>query len=189
MDSLTDLDRAHREFEQRLLLVSSSQWELPSPDGQWDVRSLVAHVIGGAVMGSALLAGASAAEATAAISDTRCGADPVAQFRETHAARAAAFAAPGALEATYHHPALDMTGDQLLGTQINELALHSWDLARAIGADETLSPDVVRASWDFLSPLESFIGTLGVFGDGPSGAVSADAPLQERLLDLSGRRP
>jgi hypothetical protein len=28
-----------------------------------------------------------------------------------------------------------------------------------------------------------------MFGDGPSGTVSADAPLQLRVLDLSGRRP
>jgi len=28
-----------------------------------------------------------------------------------------------------------------------------------------------------------------VFGTGPSGTVGPDAPLQDRLLDLSGRRP
>jgi hypothetical protein len=37
--------------------------------------------------------------------------------------------------------------------------------------------------------MEGFIGKSGFFGSGPSGAVGEDAPLQTRLLDLSGRRP
>jgi hypothetical protein len=33
------------------------------------------------------------------------------------------------------------------------------------------------------------IPATGVFGSGPSGTLGPDAPLQDRLLDLSGRRP
>jgi uncharacterized protein (TIGR03086 family) len=189
MDSLDVLKLAQDEFDSRLTAVSNDQWELLAPDGEWTVRSLVAHVIGVNAMGTALLMGATAEEAASIIGNTRVGDDPISEFRATAAARAAGFAVPGALEGTYHHPALDMTGDMLLGTQINELVLHSWDLARAIGVDETMSPLVVQASWDFLSPLAPFIATMGVFGDGPSGTVGDDAPLQQRLLDLSGRRP
>ena len=40
-----------------------------------------------------------------------------------------------------------------------------------------------------MSPMAGFIGKSGFFGSGPSGEVGEDAPLQSRLLDLSGRRP
>ena len=37
--------------------------------------------------------------------------------------------------------------------------------------------------------MAPFIAEIGVFGSGPSGTVAEDAPLQQRLLDLTGRRP
>jgi hypothetical protein len=40
-----------------------------------------------------------------------------------------------------------------------------------------------------MQPMAPFIGQTGVFGSGPSGDVAADAPLQQRLLDFTGRRP
>jgi hypothetical protein len=37
--------------------------------------------------------------------------------------------------------------------------------------------------------MAAMIGHVGVFGEGPSGNVPETAPLQTRLLDLTGRRP
>jgi hypothetical protein len=37
--------------------------------------------------------------------------------------------------------------------------------------------------------MADVIPATGVFGEGPSGAVGADASVQRRLLDLAGRRP
>ena len=81
------------------------------------------------------------------------------------------------------------TGAQLFGFRVGDYALHGWDLARAIGADETLDDAVVQAIWAALQPMASVIGNSGVFGTGSSGQVADDAPLQTRLLDLTGRRP
>jgi hypothetical protein len=36
--------------------------------------------------------------------------------------------------------------------------------------------------------MAPFIGEVGMFGTGPSGFFNDDAPLQLRLLDLTGRR-
>jgi hypothetical protein len=87
-----------------------------------------------------------------------------------------------------HHPAMDMPGAQLLGFRIGGLTLHTWDLARGCGGDETLDSELVEAVWALLSPMAPFIAQTGVFGLGPGGEVGQDAPLQVRLLDLSGRR-
>jgi hypothetical protein len=81
---------------------------------------------------------------------------------------------------------MDMPGAQLF--RIGGLTLHAWDLARA-SADENLDSELVEAVWAQLSPLAPFIAETGVFGVGPSGEVGEGAPLQVRLLDLSGRRP
>ena len=77
----------------------------------------------------------------------------------------------------------------LLAFRIGDNLLHAWDLARACGFDETLDADAVAATWAALEPMAPMIPSIGVFGSGPSGSVGADAPIQVRLLDLSGRRP
>ena len=66
--------------------------------------------------------------------------------------------------------------------------MHGRDLARPIGADETLDPDVVAALWAFAEPLSGMLSSTGYFTC-PSGDVPDTAPLQTRLLDLLGRRP
>ena len=78
---------------------------------------------------------------------------------------------------------------QFLGMRVADALLHAWDLARAIGADEQLPAGLVAEVWAVMSPMAALIGSSGFFGSGPSGQVDEDAPLQLRLLDLSGRRP
>ncbi|HMC39818.1 MAG TPA: hypothetical protein VKI19_09165, partial [Acidimicrobiales bacterium] len=74
------------------------------------------------------------------------------------------------------------------GMRTGDALLHAWDLARAVDADDQLPADLVSEVWAHMSPMAGFIGSSGFFGSGPSGEVSEDAPLQTRLLDLSGRR-
>jgi hypothetical protein len=73
--------------------------------------------------------------------------------------------------------------------RVGDAVLHAWDLARAIGADDRLPPELVAEVWAGMSPMAAFIGKTGFFGSAPSGEVGEDAALQDRLLDLSGRHP
>ena len=140
-------------------------------------------------MSAALLRGASREEATAVRKTIDLGDDPVAAFDAEADQVAAAFAEPGALERTIPPPSgMDMSGARLLGFRIGDYALHGWDLARAIGADEKLDDALVQELWNSLSPMVGVIASAGVFGGGPTGEVGDDAPLQDRLLDLTGRR-
>lgn len=66
-------------------------------------------------------------------------------------------------------------------------ALRSVDLARFLGVDETLDPALVQAMLDEFVPQAGLWRSMGVFG--PEVPVPEDAPLQERLLGLTGRRP
>lgn len=65
--------------------------------------------------------------------------------------------------------------------------LRTHDIAKLIGADTTLPPDLVQGLWDEIAPSAEEWRKLGVYG--PAVAVAEDAPLQDRLLGLTGRQP
>ncbi len=65
------------------------------------------------------------------------------------------------------------------------MIIHSWDLARAIGADDRLDPALLTFVDEFLSPqVEAWRGA-GAFG--PAVEVGADASAQDRFLAKTGR--
>ena len=117
------------------------------------------------------------------------GDDPLRAVQDSLRAQAMAFADPAVLDRVVQHPAMDMPGSQLLGFRVGDLLVHSWDLARAIGADETLDPEIVAVVAQNIEPMRPFIGQIGMFGDGPSADADPDADPQSALLDLMGRRP
>ncbi|MBW3669068.1 MAG: TIGR03086 family protein [Actinobacteria bacterium] len=182
------LDRATSEFEKRVRQVRDDQWDAPTPCEGWTVRDLVHHVVGADVMAVRLLEGSSTEDAMAVMATDVLGDDHVGAFVSARDAMVSALREERALERTCHHPIGDIPGAQLLGFRIADHTLHAWDLARAIGADEQLDPDLVAAVWQGMQPLAPFIGSMGLFGSGPTGEVPEDAPLQARLLDLAGRR-
>lgn len=190
MDAFESMNRARGEFDRRLRAVTDDQWSLPTPCEGWTVRDLVHHVVGANRMAVLLLAGKPMEEGIAAmVGPTVLGADPVAAFVESADDQEAAFRQPGAFEATCHHAIGDIPGEMLFGFRVTDMTLHAWDLARAIGADEELDAELVQLLWERMQPLAPFIAETGRFGSGASGEVGEDAPLQARLLDLSGRRP
>jgi uncharacterized protein (TIGR03086 family) len=65
--------------------------------------------------------------------------------------------------------------------------LRAHDIAKVIGADTRLPADLVQGLWDQLAPIAEAWRKIGVFG--PKVDVPASAPLQDRLLALTGRQP
>jgi hypothetical protein len=72
--------------------------------------------------------------------------------------------------------------------QINQFrALRAHDIAKVIGADPTLPEELVKGIWEEVSPNADEWRAIGVF---PAAVVvPEDAPLQDRLLGLTGRDP
>ncbi len=189
MADVTDLTIAQAEIRRRVAAIGAEQWGLPTPCSEWDVADLVAHLVGGSRMTMLLLEGASAHDSLAPFKAQR-GSDPVADLDAALVDELDAFSGPGAFERVIHHPAAgDVPGATLYEFRTSDYLLHSWDVARATGGDEQLHEGLVAAAWDGIQPMAPFIGQIGIFGSGPSGTVGEDAPLQERLLDLTGRRP
>jgi uncharacterized protein (TIGR03086 family) len=188
MDELSLLRHAGGELGRRLADIAPDQLTRPTPCEEWTVRDLISHVVGESIMSVRLLHGADADTATVGLDSVTLGDDVSAAFATAASGEYAAFEQAGATRIV-HHPAGDIPAAQLLGFRIGGLTLHAWDLARASGGDETLDSELVEAVWAQLSPMASVITQTGVFGAGPSGTVGEGAPLQLRLLDLSGRRP
>lgn len=140
-------------------------------------------------MAAALGAGGTRNDAIAVLGVDHLGDDPLGSIEAALGAQLDAFAQPDIAGRVFQHPAGDMPGAQVLRFRVGDLLVHRWDLARAIGADETLDADLVEEVWEGIEPMLPMIAASGVFGSGPSGDVSAEAPLQVRLLDAMGRRP
>jgi uncharacterized protein (TIGR03083 family) len=167
MADVTHLAASQAGIRRRVASIGVGQWGLPTPCTDWSVKDLVVHMIEGSRMALLLLQGASAEESRSVFGVAH-GPDLVA----------------------VHHPAAgDVPGFTVYQFRTSDYLLHSWDVARATGGDESLDESLVLLTWESMLPMASFIADIGMFGSGPSGTVAEDAALQLRLLDLTGRRP
>jgi uncharacterized protein (TIGR03086 family) len=189
MDQLEALAVGRDEFAARLRAVGPDDWDRPTPCEGWVVRDLVVHVLVGARMSALLVEGGSRADAEALFVDAQLPDDVMAEFDAGADAQAAAFAAPGAMDRITEHPAGDFPVPMLLGFRVGDYTVHAWDLARAIGADEQLDDALVAHVWENIGPAAPLLASSGRFGEGASGDVGDEAPVQARLLDATGRRP
>jgi uncharacterized protein (TIGR03086 family) len=115
------------------------------------------------------------------------GDDPKASFAAIVEKACAAAQAIRDLDATVHCSFGEYTVREYLW-QINSFrGLRAHDIAEVIGVDSRLPEALVQGLWDEISPHAEEWRTIGVFPAAVS--VSADAPLQDRLLGLTGRRP
>ena len=115
------------------------------------------------------------------------GDDPKASFARIVATATAAARALDDPERTVHCSFGDYPAREYFW-QINGFrGLRAHDIARAIGADSPLPPDLVQGLWDEISPHAEEWRAIGIFG--PRVDVPDDAPLQDRLLGLTGRQP
>jgi uncharacterized protein (TIGR03086 family) len=72
--------------------------------------------------------------------------------------------------------------------QVNSFrGLRAHDIARVIGVEPALPDDLVRGLWDELTPHIEEWRKIGIF---PAAVpVPDDAPLEDRLLGMTGRQP
>jgi len=187
MDLFETLDRSRAEFRRVLAGVGGEHWGLATPCEDWDVRELVNHVLGGNVRYTMLLHGATPEAVNATRSVDHIGSDALSSMDASAGEVVGAFKEPDALERTVHHPAGDRSGLDLLWLRVAEWTIHAWDLARAIGGDERLDPELVDSLLRRLSEHGTGLETGGYFT--APGDVPGDVDTQARLLLMVGRRP
>lgn len=166
-------------FSERVAGVSD--WDAPAPVDGWTARDVVGHLVtwlpgflGGG--GIELPEGPSVAD------------DPVAAWWSHTDAVQTLLESPRALE-DFAHP---QAGTHVLGDAIDtfytsDVFMHTWDLARATGQDDTLDPVRCARMLAGMAPLEDLMRQSGQYG--PAVPVSPDAPVQDRLIGFIGRDP
>ena len=80
----------------------------------------------------------------------------------------------------------DVPAEDYLTQLTGDFVVHAWDLARGIGADDRLDPELVTFVYDTAEPMADAFAASGMFA--PRVDVSEDADAQTRLLALFGRR-
>jgi uncharacterized protein (TIGR03086 family) len=173
---LEQWDRVVAGFTSRLDAVQDSQWDLPTPCSEWTVRGLVEHALA-AQQGIPKQLGA---DVDVDLADLR------AAFATVVGRARAAYEVPGNLAKTVEGPFGPMPCDQAMGLPTTDLLVHTWDLARAIGADEALDAEAVETAFGRLKPLDAMIRRPGAFGPRVEPPAGADA--QTEFLCFLGRQ-
>ena len=188
MNVLDALRTADDGFELRLGQVEEDDWHRSTPCVDWDVYRLVNHVVIGGGRYGRLVRGGTRQDflAERQIDALVAGAMPA--WQTNRAICAEAFAEPGALERTVPFSTGDIPGRILLQIRIVEVVVHTWDLARGLGLDESVDPDLAAFAlgvWpENALPLAA--GGVPFFETPTDGAGGSEF---ETLLRLTGRRP
>jgi uncharacterized protein (TIGR03086 family) len=173
-------------FHTGLIHAVGDKWSCATPDDEWDVRALENHVVGELLWMPPLFDGKTIEEVGNRFEGDVLGDAPIATWDAAASAAGAAVAAPDAATRIVHLSFGDFSGADYLDQIGSDLLIHGWDLARGIGADETMPAHLVAycAEW-FTNWQEGYRGA-GVIAEPPP--VPDDADDQTKLLAAFGRR-
>lgn len=170
-------------FTARVAEVPADAWDNPAPCEGWVARDVVRHLVEWV---PPFLA--SGSDVTIP-NGPSVEADPLGAWTTLSNAIQAVLDDPGVGERTFSHPqagthALDAAiGMFILG----DVLVHTWDLARSTGLDETLDEDEVHSMYAGMLPLDAMLRGSGHYG----ARVEApdDAHEQTKLIAFTGRQP
>jgi uncharacterized protein (TIGR03086 family) len=184
MNEATAFRRASQGFVQRTQNIGPDQWSAPTPCTEWDVRALVNHVVGEYLWVPELLAGRTIAEVGNRFDGDVLGDDPLQALVEAQRSALAAVEAPQALDGSVHLSFGDTPAAAYAMQMAIDSTIHSWDVARGVGADEALDPELVDVVYAELQRTGEDWRAGGAFGP---AKPAADGSAQARLLALTGR--
>jgi uncharacterized protein (TIGR03086 family) len=180
-----DFSRAVHDFGATVHAVGQDQWSNQTPCTEWDVRALVNHLVNEALWVRPLLGGMTVAQVGDRFDGDLLGGDPAGAWERSAEDAVGAASAEGATERTVHVSSGDISAGEYLHEVFTDLVIHRWDLARAIGADDTIDPVYAATIYERMKPMEDQMKSWGAYGDRIEVRDGADT--QTRLLALFGR--
>ena len=184
-----DFDPPVRQLRALLLGVTDEDLTAPTPCPEWTVAALLDHLMG------LSLAFAQAArkltdEAGAGPPPAPSAANLPPHWRSRMPVLleelATAWKDPAAWTGTAQAGGVTMPAADMGVVAMNELVMHSWDLAQATGQEFAADPRILEALIEFLSRAPAD-GTPGMFG--PVVPLEDEADLLEQALARAGRDP
>ena len=169
-----------RGFDARVRAVTPSQWEAETPCQGWTARDLLTHVVQNHRGVIASVRGGDSRPLGAVE-------DPKQAWEDASLAIIEITADPEAAATEVDGPTGKIPAGQAIGQFMTmDVLVHTWDLARAIGADERLDEEFVRQAYETLKPMDAMIRQPQVFG--PKLEPPAGADLQTEFLYFLGRK-
>jgi len=180
--------RCGRWFAALVAGVGAEQWHDGTPCSEWDVRTLVHHLLYEQRWVPPLFEGLTIEQVGDRFEGDLMGDDAsicpgllASSMEDAHAA----VAEPDALKRTVHLSFGDTSGQEYVMQLTADLAIHAWDLARATGQDDAIDPDAVALLLPWAEAYAELLAASGMFGSPID--VGAGAPDEVRLLGLVGR--
>jgi uncharacterized protein (TIGR03086 family) len=167
-----------QQFDARVQAAPADAWGNAAPCDDWTARDVVVHVANNLNRLGNGLQGKPPVE-VGADDDIVASWDAARDlFLSTVATADLSTELPG--------PFGPMSAEQLIGRLVcNDVLVHTWDLARAVGGDETLDQDAVAGAYSGLKPMDAMIRMPGIFGPKVESPEGAD--LQTEFLNFLGR--
>jgi uncharacterized protein (TIGR03086 family) len=175
---VTRLTHLVGQFDARVQAAPAGSWGNAAPCDGWTATDVAAHICRNLNGMAATLTGGEAAEFDAE--------DPVGSWNGARD-RMLAAANSADLSTSVPGPMGPMPAEQMIGRfMCMDVLVHTWDLARAVGGDETLDADAVAAGYSGLKPMDAMIRQPGIFG--PKIEPSDGDDLQTEFLKFLGRK-
>jgi uncharacterized protein (TIGR03086 family) len=168
-------------FTQRVQGTPSGSWDDPAPVDGWRARDVVGHLVtwfpGFLEGGSGIVLPRGDVES-----------DPVGAWQAQADAVQALLDDPASADKVLANPHV---GEVPLPEAIDrfytaDVFMHTWDLARATGQDETLDEAMSRELYEGMVPIEDLLRSSGQYG--AAVPVPDDADWQTRMLGFIGRK-
>lgn len=191
-DLVARIDRALAVADRIVGVVGAADHGRTTPCPEWDVRELLAHLVGGVAEMAGMVVAASAGPAPLGDRDSALAIevdplDPVAAWPAAVVADRAAWSRPGAIDGAVAFSFATLPGPMAAMVHLTELVVHPIDLAVAIGREDLIDEDLAAGLLRSMHELGGIDGfrVPGMFG--PEVAVDHDAAAHRRLLAFVGR--
>ncbi|HRW38974.1 MAG TPA: TIGR03086 family metal-binding protein [Aquihabitans sp.] len=169
-------------FSDRVAEVPADAWDRPAPPAGWVARDVVRHLVEWvpAVIGRSGIGFAPGPS----VDD-----DPQGAWTALADALQAALDDPEVAARTYDvGPPGEMTVEASIGMIVTgDVLVHTWDLARATGLDESLDPILTAEMLVGMAPMDEVLRQSGHYG--PKVELPDGASVQDQLIAFTGRDP
>jgi len=185
-----DLPELHRRaverFGEHVHAVPADAWDAPTPCTDWNVRTLVNHLVGENLWTPPIFEGRTVQEVGDRFDGDVLGDDPTAAWDAAAGPAIDAVHGTGAMGRIVHLSFGDVPGSEYTSQLFADFLIHAWDLAKAIGSDDVLDPELVEACAAWFAEREELYRQVGAVGGRPDLPDGAEP--QARLLAAFGRR-
>ena len=150
-------------------------WGADSPCEGWTAADVADHIIGNYASVAGTLGG-----------DVTITGDRPRDWATARDAVLAAAVQDGALDTVVSSPGGPTPLGRFLAIYMQlDTLLHTWDIARAVGADESLDEELCRRCYERFLPADETLRGTGAFG--PKLDYSEEDPIQVKTLRFFGR--